>query len=124
MNEFLGDLVQKGVGFCKFNNSFIVENCDIVFLCVGPHHVRYVIDDLRGRIKPHVLIYSLVLGFPALKLSSILHHKKFFKPSFEWTSLLDEKPESWPIADDIEKVFSNESLMKLITLESENSDSK
>jgi hypothetical protein len=112
-------MTQKGVGFCKFNNAYLVEHCDIVFLAVAPHHMRYIIDDLRGRIKPNVLIYSLVLGFPALKLMILLQHHQFIKPSYRWSELIERDPSLWPIADDIEKIMGNVMLMKRISLESD-----
>ncbi|CAF1265314.1 unnamed protein product [Rotaria sp. Silwood1] len=117
--DLLTDMVQNGVGFCKFNNAYIVQRCDIVFLCVAPHHIRYIIDDIRDRIKPNVLIYSLVLGFPALKLTSLLKHTLFIKPSYQWSELIDKDESLWPIADDIESVLKHDILMKRISLENE-----
>jgi hypothetical protein len=118
----LADMVDSGVGFCKFNNLYLVEHCDIVFLCVAPHHIRYIIDDIRGRIKPHVLIYSLVLGFPALKLASLLQHTQFIKPSYQCSELVDKDETTWPISDDIENILGNEILMKRISLENGDQD--
>jgi hypothetical protein len=112
-------MIQSGVGFCKFNNIYVVEHCDIVFLCVAPHHIRYVIDDIRGQIKPNVLIYSLVLGFPSLKLASLLQHKHFIKPSYQWNELIDQDESLWPISDDIESIIGNDLLIKRICLENE-----
>jgi len=115
----LADMIQNGVKFCKFNNVYIVEHCDIVFLCVAPNQIRYIIDDIRGRIKPHVLIYSLVLGFPALKLASLLQHKQFIKPSYELNESIDQNESLWPIDDDIDSIIKNEILLKRISLENE-----
>jgi hypothetical protein len=108
-----------GIKFCKFNNNHVVENCDIVFLCIAPHQIRYIIDDLRGRIKPNVLIYSLVLGFPALKLASLLQHDQFLKPSYQLNESLDHNESLWPISDDIESILGNDLLMKKLSLENE-----
>jgi hypothetical protein len=113
-------MIQNGIKFCKFNNAYIVENCDIVFLCIAPHHIRYIIDDIRDRIKPNVLIYSLVLGFPALKLASLLQHKQFIKPSYQLNESMDKDESLWPIDDDIESILRNEILIKRISLENEN----
>jgi hypothetical protein len=112
-------MIQKGVKFCKFNNSYVVEQCEIVFLCIAPHQIRYVIDDLRGRIKSNVLIYSLILGFPALKLASLLEHNQFLKPSYQLNESLDQDESLWPISDDIESILRNDLLMKRISLENE-----
>jgi hypothetical protein len=112
-------MIQSGVKFCKFNNVYIVEHCDIVFLCIAPHQIRYIIDDIRDRIKPNVLIYSLVLGFPALKLASLLQHKQFIKPSYQLNESIDQNESLWPIDDDIDSIIKNEILMKKISLENE-----
>lgn len=117
MSSHLADLISKGVGYCKFNNIHLVDRCDIVFLCVGPQHLPYIIDDLRGRIKSHVLIYSFVLGFPPLKLAKLFEHRRILKPSFEWTEQLDLNPSLWPVSDDVETIFGNETLMKRISAE-------
>ena len=106
--------------FCKFNNAYVVEHCDIVFLCIAPHQIRYIIDDLRDRIKPKVLLYSLVLGHPPLKLASLLRHHQLFKPSYQVNESLSEDETRWPLADDIASVFRSELLMKQICLENEN----
>jgi len=116
----LADMIQNGIKFCKFNNAYLVEHCDIVFLCVTPYQIRYVIDDIRDRIKSNVLIYSLVLGYPALKLASLLQHKQFIKPSYQLNESIDKDQSLWPIADDIESILKNEILMKRISLENEN----
>lgn len=117
-------MVQNGVRFCKFNNAYVVQNCDIVFLCVAPHHVRYMIDDIRDRIKSNVLIYSLVLGFPATKLASLLKHPLIIKPIYQWNELVDKDDSQWPFTDDVETVLSNESLIKKISLENEDQNGK
>lgn len=117
---FLADLIQSGVKFCKFNNTYVVEQCDIVFLCIAPHQIRYIIDDLRGRIKPKVLLYSLVLGHPPLKLASLLQHRQLLKPSYQVNESLVDDETLWPISDDIDSVFHNELLMKRISVENEN----
>ena len=117
-------MTQKGVRFCKFNNAYLVEHCDIVFLTVAPHHMRFIVDDLRGRIKPNVLIYSLVLGFPALKLAVLLQHRQFIKPSYQWSELIERDPSLWPIADDVEKIMGNAMLMKRISLESDHPEGR
>jgi hypothetical protein len=118
--HILADTVQNGLAFCQFNNVHLVQQCDIVFLCVGPKHMRYVVDDLRSRIKPHVLIYSLVLGFPALKLSSLLQHRQIIKPSYQLNPLIDTDRWLWPIADNIDSIVNNEQLLKRICLECDN----
>ncbi|UJR28395.1 hypothetical protein I4U23_009636 [Adineta vaga] len=117
--DLLTDMIDSGVAFCKFNNAYIVEQCDIVFLCVAPHHVRYVIDDIRDRIKSHVLIYTLVLGYPALKLASLLQHTHFIKPSYQLNLRLDDDESLWPLANDMETIFGNDTLMKRISVENE-----
>ncbi|CAF0774829.1 unnamed protein product [Adineta steineri] len=117
--DLLTDMIETGVAFCKFNNAHIVENCDIVFICVAPHQVRYVVDDIRDRIKPNVIIYHLILGFPALKLASLLQHTHFIKPSYQLNTSIDQNESTWPISDDIETVFKNDILMKRISLENE-----
>ncbi|CAF1003009.1 unnamed protein product [Adineta ricciae] len=117
--DLLTDMIDGGVAFCKFNNAHIVEQCDIVFLCVAPHHIRYVIDDIRDRIKPHVLFYTLILGYPTLKLSSLLQHTHFIKPSYQFNVLVDNDESLWPLANDMETIFGNELLMKRLSLENE-----
>ena len=117
-------MIQNGVGFCKFNNVYLVEHCHIVFLCVAPHHIHYIIDEIRDRIKPHVLIYSLILGFPVLKLSSLLKHTLLIKPSYQWSQFIDNDEIQWPIADDIESILENDVLMRRISLENEDQNSK
>ncbi|CAF4435435.1 unnamed protein product, partial [Adineta steineri] len=87
--------------------------------CVAPHQVRYVVDDIRDRIKPNVLIYHLIFGFPALKLASLLQHTHFIKPSYQLNTSTDQNESTWPISDDIETVFKNDILMKRISLENE-----
>lgn len=117
-------MIEGGVAFCKFNNAYVIEHCDIVFLCIAPHHVRYVIDDIRDRMKPNVLIYSLVLGYPALKLGSLLQHTRFIKPSYQLNELIDKDESIWPIADDIESILKNNTLMKRISVENEDENGK
>ncbi|CAF3175928.1 unnamed protein product [Rotaria socialis] len=117
--DLLTDMTQLGVGFCKFNNAYIVQHCDIVFLCVAPHHIRYIVDDIRDRIKSKVLIYSLVLGFPSLKLSSLLKHILIIKPSYQVNEAIDKDESLWPPDDDIESVIRNDLLLKRISLENE-----
>jgi hypothetical protein len=117
-------MIQNGVKFCKFNNAYVVENCDIVFLCIAPHQIRYLIDDIRDRIKPNLLIYSLILGFPALKLASLLQHKQFIKPSYQWSEFIDKDQSLWPIDEDLESILKNEILMKRISLENEDPNGK
>ena len=112
-------MIDRGVGFCKYDNVHLVEHCDIVFLCAAPHQLRYIADDIRGHIEPHVLIYSLVLGFPALKLSSLLQHTHIMKPSYQWSEHLDQDPSLWPMADEIESQLASESLLRRISLENE-----
>lgn len=113
-------MIQNGVKFCKFNNTYVIERCDIVFLCVAPHQIRYIIDDIRDKIKPHILIYSLVLGFPVLKLASLLPHTQFIKPLYQINESLKQDASLWPISDDIESILNNETLLKRIS--SENDD--
>lgn len=112
-------MIQSGVKFCKFNNVYLVEHCDIVFLCVAPHQIRYIIDDIRDRIKSHVIIYSLVLGFPVLKLSSLLQHKQFIKPSYQLNESINQNGSLWPISDDIESIIQNEIFLKRLSPENE-----
>ena len=81
-------------------------------------------DDLRGRIKPHVMIYSLVLGLPPLKLATLLQHKQILKPSFHWSDQIDQNPSLWPVSDDVESVLGNEILIKRISLECADPDGK
>ncbi|CAF1372881.1 unnamed protein product, partial [Didymodactylos carnosus] len=113
------DFIQMGINYCKFNNAHVVQNADIVFICVAPHQLRYVIDDIRGRVKPNVIIYSIVLGFPALKLRALLQHSNIIKPTYRWDN--DITKENWPISD-VDSVLSDESLVKKISLENENND--
>ena len=118
-SPLLADMIEKGVGFCKYDNVHLVEHCDIVFLCAAPHQLRYIADDIRGHIKPHVRIYSLVLGFPALKLSSLLQHAHIIKPSYQWSAHLDKDPSLWPMDAEIESQLTTESLLRRISLETE-----
>jgi hypothetical protein len=115
----LGDMIQSGVKFCKFNNVYIVEHCDIVFLCIAPHQIRYIIDDIRDKIKPNVIIYSLVLGFPTLKLSSLLQHIQFIKPSYQLNESIDQDKSLWPIDNDIDSILKNEIFLKRLSLEND-----
>lgn len=117
-------MTQNGVVFCKFDNAYIVQNCDIVFLCVAPHHIRYIIDDIRDKIKPKVLIYSLVLGYPSLKLAALLKHTLFVKPSYQWNHRIDVDESLWPSSDDIESVCKNDTLLRRISVENEDPDGK
>ncbi|CAF1342387.1 unnamed protein product, partial [Didymodactylos carnosus] len=117
--DLLTDFIQMGINYCKFNNAHVVQNADIVFICVAPHQLRYVIDDIRGRVKPNVIIYSIVLGFPALKLRALLQHSNIIKPTYRWDN--DFTKENWPISD-VDSVLSDESLVKKISLENENND--
>jgi hypothetical protein len=117
-------MIENGISFCKFNNAYVMEHCDIVFLCVAPHHVRYVIDDIRDKIKPNVLIYSLVLGYPALKFSSLLQHTRFIKPSYQLNELIDKDESIWPVDYDIVSVLGNDTLMKRVSLENEDQNGK
>lgn len=106
--------------FCKFNNAYVVEHCDIVFICIAPHQIRLLIEDLRGRIKPKVLLYSLILGYPTLKLASLLQHRQFLKPSYEVNESLEQDETLWPIANDIDSIFHDQILLRRICLENEN----
>jgi len=81
--------------------------------------MQHLIDDLRDRIKSNVLIYSLVLGYPPLKLSSLFTHQRFLKPSYQLNDLIDQNPSPWPISDNIDSIFQNESLIQRISLENE-----
>ena len=116
----LADLIQRGVKFCKFNNVHVVEQCDIVFLCIAPHQIRSIIEDLRGRIKPKVLLYSLVLGYPTLKLASLLQHHQFFKPSYQVNESLEQDETLWPISNDIDNILHDQVLIRRLCLENEN----
>ena len=61
----------------------------------------------------------MALGFPALKLASLLKHSLIIKPSYQWSERIDNDASLWPVADDIESIFENDKLMQGLSLENE-----
>jgi hypothetical protein len=86
--------------------------------------MRHVTEDLRGHIKSHVLIYSLVLGFPALKLATLFEHTQVIKPSYQWNDLIDQNNELWPDRSDIESILIDETLVRRLVVEDYSHDGR
>ena len=55
------------------NNRELVEQCDIVVLSVKPQIMSGVLDEIRGALKPNVLVVSIAAGVPIAAIESRLH---------------------------------------------------
>lgn len=55
-------------------NTAAVEGVDVVVLAVKPQRLDFVMEDLRGSIKPSALVVSIVAGATIEKISTGLRH--------------------------------------------------
>jgi pyrroline-5-carboxylate reductase len=60
------DLVKKHAGIMISNSkeNEAVDGCDIIILCVKPVDMPQVFTNLRGRIRPDILVISIAAGVP------------------------------------------------------------
>lgn len=57
-------------------NETVVENSDIIFLCVKPQVLEYVCSKIKHLINKNHLILSICAGITLNKLNSFLFHEK------------------------------------------------
>jgi pyrroline-5-carboxylate reductase len=64
---------QYGVAVTSDNRGAVAE-ADVVILSVKPQVLPAVLAELRGRVKPTALVFSIVAGMPVATISAGLEH--------------------------------------------------
>jgi pyrroline-5-carboxylate reductase len=57
------------------NNLQVVEQAEVLVLAVKPQHIRGVLEELGGRVRPWQVVISVVAGLPMAKLQEALGEK-------------------------------------------------
>lgn len=65
-----GQVLQERYGiFTQIDNVEAVSEADIVVLAVKPQHLKAVLPELKGKLKPNALVVSIIAGATLKKIS-------------------------------------------------------
>jgi len=131
----------KGIKYFR-DNARAARDVDVLFLCFPPHEMSRVSDEIKGICAPACLVYSVVIGFNAKKISDLIEHDVVVKPMYsyrqeayldesEWNyregvigslTMKDFKELTCPLSDDVDSkiVWVNDSLLHCVFLQSLN----
>ncbi len=68
------ELVERYGIRSSVDNVAAVASADVVVLAVKPQHLKQVLPELNGRLKPSALVLSIIAGAPIEKISNGLGH--------------------------------------------------
>lgn len=94
---------EKGVE-CFFDNRKLATTVNVLFICVLPHQLQSVIDEIRPVLPKKCIIYSLVRTIPQNRLKNLIKPDDvsyIFKPSYTYNSNTHEKQMKWNFSLDI-----------------------
>ncbi|MBN1937362.1 MAG: pyrroline-5-carboxylate reductase [Anaerolineae bacterium] len=83
------------------SNSETIRDCDVVVLSVKPQVMPMVLPELRGRIPPQALVFSIVAGVPVGTLINGLHHEAVVRVMPNTPAQIGEAMSVWIASHDV-----------------------
>ncbi len=105
----------KGVD-CFFDNRKLATTVNILFLCVLPHQIQSVVDEIKTILPKKCVIYSFVRTIPSSRLKNLIKpddNVYIFKPNYTYNSSQSEAFMKWNFSLDIIESLNKFEMMSL-----------
>lgn len=89
-------------------NALAIQDRDLVILAVKPQVTSRVLAELKGKIHPRALVFSIMAGVPVATLIDGLHHEAVVRVMPNTPAQIGEAMSVWIASPDVSEVQSEQ----------------
>ncbi|XP_023402187.1 NADP-dependent oxidoreductase domain-containing protein 1 isoform X1 [Loxodonta africana] len=80
--EVLDELQKLGIQ-CFYQNSYLVNWANVVFLCCLPSQLPNICLEIQSSLEKTCIVYSFVAAIPVPRLKLLLNHTNILRPQYQ-----------------------------------------